>query len=75
MGGERRWTARRRLDGYGRQWTVRQRLESNGLTAMGSDLTVMDGAAGRQWTVRWDVNGRRDGSLMAMDGVAAPRRR
>jgi hypothetical protein len=42
------------------------------LTAMDSDSTVMDGAAGRQWTVRQDVNGRRDGSSTAMDGAAAP---
>jgi len=47
----------------------------DGLTAMGSDSTVMDGAAGRQWTVRRDVNGRRDGSSTPMDGTAAPRRR
>ena len=44
------------------------------LTAMGSDLTVMDGTAGHQWTVRLDINGRHNGSLMAMDGAAAPRR-
>jgi hypothetical protein len=28
----------------------------DGLTAMESDSTMMDGAAGRQWTVRRDVN-------------------
>ena len=33
------------------------------LTAMGSNSTVMDGVAGRQWTVRRDVNGRCNGSF------------
>jgi hypothetical protein len=47
----------------------------DGLTAMGSDLTVMDGTGGHQWKVQRDVNGWRGGSLMVMDSVAAPQRR
>jgi hypothetical protein len=60
----------------GNGWRRRDRdlKAMDGLTAMGSDSTVMDGAVGHQWTVRRDVNGRRDGSLMAMDGAAAPQR-
>jgi hypothetical protein len=42
----------------------------DGLTAMDSSSTVMDGAARRQWTARRlvDGDGWRDGSLMAMYG-------
>ena len=58
------------MDGNGRG--DRDLKAMDGVTAMGSDSTVMDGAAGRQWTVRRDVNGRRDGSFMAMDSAAAP---
>jgi hypothetical protein len=46
--------------------------EMDELTSMASDLSVMAGAAGRQWMVRRHVNEMRDGSLTAMDGVAAP---
>jgi hypothetical protein len=77
------WTARRLLDGEGRRATAprrrgtarvrRQWTEST--TAMGSDgrrdgeLTVMDGAALRQWTARrqLDGKGRRDGDSTTMD--------
>ena len=40
------------------------------LTAMDSSLTVMDGAARRQWTARRlvDGDGWHDGSLMVMYG-------
>ena len=61
------------IDGNGRH--VRDLKAMDRLTAMGSDSTVMDGMAGCQWMVRRDVNGWCDGSLMAMEGVAAPRRR
>ena len=61
------------MDGNG--WRDRDLKAMDGLTAMNSDSdsTVMVGAAGCQWTAWWDVNGRRDGSSMAMDGAAAPR--
>ena len=61
------------IDGNGRH--DRDLKAMDRLTAMGSDSMVMDGAAGCQWMVWRDVNGRRDGSLMTMEGVAAPRRR
>ena len=60
------------MDGNGRR--DRDLKAMDVLTAMDSDSTVMDGAAGRQWTERWDVNGRRNGSSTAMDGAGAPRR-
>ena len=47
----------------------------DGLMAIDSESTVMDSVAGRQWTAQGGVNGRRDSSLTAMDGAAAPRRR
>ena len=59
------------MDGNGQHDRDLKAME--GLTAMGSNSTVMDGMAGRQWTVRRDVNGQRNGSLMVMDGAAAPR--
>ncbi len=58
------------MDGNGRR--NRDLKAMGGLTAMGSDSTVMDSVAGHQWMVRRDINGRRDGSFMAMDGAAAP---
>ena len=58
------------MDGNGRR--DRDVKAMDGLTVMDSDSMVMDGAAGCQWTVRWDINGWRDGSLIAMDGAAAP---
>jgi len=61
------------MDGNGRR--DRDLKAMDGLSAMGSDSTVMDGTAGRQWTVRRDVNGWCNGSLMAMDGAAASWRR
>ncbi len=61
------------MDGNGRR--DRDMKAMDGLTAMGSDSTVMDDVVGCQWTVWREVNGRCNGSLMAMDGAAAPRRR
>ena len=58
------------MDGIGRR--DRDLKAMDGLTAMGSDSTVMDGVVGCQWAVWREVNGRCDGSLMAMDGAAAP---
>jgi len=43
------------MDGNGRR--DRDLKAMDGLTAMGSNSTVMDGAAGRQWTVRWLLDG------------------
>ena len=61
------------MDGNGRR--DRDLKAMDGLMAIDSESTVMDGVAGRQWTAQGGVNGRRDGSLTAMDGAAAPRRR
>ena len=61
------------MDGNGRR--DRDVKAMDGLMAMDSNSMVMDGAAGHQWTSWRDVNGWCDGSLTAMDGAAAPRRR
>jgi len=59
-----------------RQGSVRARRRwTESTTAMGSDgqcngeLKVMDGAVLRQWTARWQLDGkeRRDGDLKTMD--------
>ena len=49
------------MDSNGRR--NRDLKAKGGLMAMGSNSTVMDGVAGRQWTVRRDVNGRCNGSF------------
>ena len=53
------------MDGNGRR--NRDLKAMDGLTAIDSDSTVMDGVAGRQWTVRRDVNGPCGGSSTAME--------
>jgi len=53
------------MDGNGRR--DRDLKAMDGLTALDSNSTVMDGVAGRQWTARRDVNGRRGGSSTAME--------
>ena len=60
------------VDGDGRHDGNSTAMDGNamdGLMAMGSDSTVMDGAAGRQWTARWllDSDGWCGGSSTAIE--------
>ena len=42
------------------------------LTAMGSNSTVMDGVAGRQWTVRWILDGNGRCGIESQSGRPSP---